>query len=65
MGGGSDLTLVAPFPLDPVDLVDLLDPLDPVVNLGLSFCAGDAANLMGPVKSFFFFDKLGTSKTAI
>ena len=29
MGGGSDLTLVAPFPKDPVDPAD---PLDPEVN---------------------------------
>ena len=27
MGGGSDLTLAAPFPLDPVDPLDLVDPV--------------------------------------
>ena len=32
MGGGSDLTLAAPFPDDPLDPVDLLDPLDPDMN---------------------------------
>ena len=30
MGGGSDLTLAAPFPDDPVDPVDPADPADPV-----------------------------------
>ena len=32
MGGGSDLTLAAPFPDDPLDPVDPLDPLDPDMN---------------------------------
>ena len=32
MGGGSDLTLAAPFPEDPEDPVDTLDPLDPVAS---------------------------------
>ena len=30
MGGGSDLTLAAPFPDDPVDPADPADPVDPL-----------------------------------
>ena len=32
MGGGSDLTLAAPFPLDPADPADQAVPLDPAPN---------------------------------
>ena len=32
MGGGSDLTLAAPFPDDPLDPLDPVDPVDPVMN---------------------------------
>ena len=32
MGGGPDLTLAAPFPLDPMDPLDPLDPPDPVMS---------------------------------
>ena len=32
MGGGSDLTLAAPFPDDPLDPLDPVDPVDPDAN---------------------------------
>ena len=32
MGGGSDLTLAAPFPEDPADPADPADPLEPDMN---------------------------------
>ena len=38
MGGGSDLKLAAPFPMDPADPADPTDPVDPLVNSKNAVC---------------------------
>ena len=56
MGGGSGLTLVAPFPDDPVDPVDPEDPLDPLMNSKNAVFIVRVVNLgqNGALALFFF-----------
>ena len=61
MGGGSDLTLAAPFPDDPLDP---MDPVDPVMNSKIAVVVVRVVSLgQNGALALCFFDFLKTFRT--